>query len=63
MRHLAYNDRYTVIPTDSSLLTITLYSSVITTQSIQSLSRRYKRVRLYKAMSSFRIQGEHEVFP
>jgi len=63
MRHLAYNDRYTVVPIDSSLLTITLYSSVITTQSIESLSRRYKRVRLYTAMPSFRIQGEHKVFP
>jgi hypothetical protein len=31
MRHLVYNVRYSVVPIDSSLLTITLYSSVITT--------------------------------
>jgi hypothetical protein len=31
MRYLAYNVRYSVIPVNSSLLTVTLYSSVITT--------------------------------
>jgi hypothetical protein len=30
-RHLVYNVRYSVVPINSSLLTITLYSSVITT--------------------------------
>jgi hypothetical protein len=36
-----------VVPINSSLLTVTLYSSVITTQNIQSLSWRYNQVRLY----------------
>jgi hypothetical protein len=31
MRHLVYNVRYSAVPINSSLLTITLYSSVITT--------------------------------
>jgi hypothetical protein len=35
-----------ILCTNSSLLSITLYSSVTTTQNIQSLSRRYNRVRL-----------------
>jgi hypothetical protein len=30
IRHLAYTVRYSVVPTNSSLLTITLYSSVVT---------------------------------
>jgi hypothetical protein len=38
MRHLAYSVRYSVVPINSSLLTITLHYSVITTQNIQSLS-------------------------
>jgi hypothetical protein len=31
MRYLVYNVRYSVIPIDSSLLTVTLHYSVITT--------------------------------
>ena len=31
MRHLVYSVRYAVVPINSSLLTTTLYSSVITT--------------------------------
>ena len=31
MRHLVYNDRYSVVPINSSPLTVTLYSSVRTT--------------------------------
>jgi hypothetical protein len=42
MRHLIYNFRYSVVPRDSLLLTVTLYSSVRTTifiaiQDIQSI--------------------------
>jgi len=40
MRHLAYIDRYTAMPVDSSLLAITWYFSVITAPNIQSLSWR-----------------------
>ena len=48
MRHLVYNFRHSVVTINSSLLTITLYSSVITTLIyVQSLSWRYRRVRLY----------------
>jgi hypothetical protein len=51
MRHLVYSVRYSVVPINSSPLTITLLCSVITTlvittQNIQPLSWRYNRVRL-----------------
>jgi hypothetical protein len=36
MRHFVYSVRYTAMPVNESLLTITLYSSFITTQNIQS---------------------------
>jgi hypothetical protein len=52
MRNLVYNVRYSVVQINSSLLTITLYSSVRETPvyndtKYQSLSWRYNRVRLY----------------
>ena len=52
MRHLAYSVRISVVPIDSSLLTITLYSSVSTTlvyndTNVQSPSWHYNRVRFY----------------
>ena len=37
MRHLVCSFRYSVVPINSSLLTVTVYSSFITTQNIQSL--------------------------
>ena len=46
MRHLAYNVRHSVVPINSSLLTITLYSSVIATQHIQSLSWHHNSIGL-----------------
>jgi len=57
MRHLVYNVRYCVVPVNSSLLTVTSHSLVITSlfitnQIIQSLSWRYNRVRLYFKMWS-----------
>jgi hypothetical protein len=51
MRHLVYSVRYSVVPINSSLLTVTLHYTVITTlvyndTKIQSLSWCYNRVRL-----------------
>jgi hypothetical protein len=53
MRHLVYSVRYSVVPINSSLLTITLYSSVITTlvyndTKYSGPSWRYNRVWLYR---------------
>jgi hypothetical protein len=56
MRHLAHNVRYSVIPINPSLLTVTLYSSLITTQDILSLSWRFNRVRLYVHNIIFSMQ-------
>jgi len=49
MRYPLYNVRCSVVPINSypSLLTITLYSSVKTTQNIQSPSWCYNRVRFH----------------
>jgi hypothetical protein len=47
MRHLVYNTRCSAVPINSSLLTITLYSSVRTTpvyNDTKHLSWRYNRV-------------------
>jgi hypothetical protein len=37
--------RYSVVPINSSLLTVTLYSSVITIQNMKSLLWHYNRIR------------------
>jgi len=49
MRHLVYNVTYSVLPINSSLLTITLYCSVITTlvYNYSVLFLHYNRVRLF----------------
>ena len=44
MRHPLYTVTHSVVPINSSLLTVTLYSSVITTHNIRSISRCYCRV-------------------
>ena len=38
IRHLAYRVRYYVVKINSLLRTVTLYTSVITTQNIQSMT-------------------------
>jgi hypothetical protein len=55
--HLVYSVKYSVPPINSSLLTVTLHSSVITTlvyndrKNIQSLSWRYNRAWLCASFS------------
>jgi hypothetical protein len=57
IRHLVYSVRYrpSVVQMNSSHLTVTLYSSVITTQNIQSLSWRYNCVPPY--ITNRRLKG------
>ena len=67
--NLVHNVSYSVVPIYSPLLNTKLYSSLdqnpfITTQNIQSLSRRYNRVRLYfvsigKVFRFVSIQFQH----
>jgi hypothetical protein len=57
VRHLAYRVRYYVVPVIYPLLTITSHPSVITTQNIQSLPRRYNRVRLHFASAMTAAQS------
>lgn len=57
MRALVYNVRYSVVPIDPLLLTVTLYfwlelHSFILTQYIRSSSSRYNRVRLFNGSHS-----------
>jgi hypothetical protein len=55
MQHLLYSVRYSVVPINSSLSTVTLCYSIITTQNIQSLSWRYNRVPLYLYLQQMKV--------
>ena len=63
MPYLAYNVWYSVALIDSSLLTVTLYSSVRTTfvyYYTKYISRRYKRVLLHikRTFSGYRLPSD-----
>jgi hypothetical protein len=69
MRHLAYTVRYSVVPINSSLLTMTLYSSVITTliyndtvcSTIHDVITEFDCACKYSASVSFGSSGEEGV--
>jgi len=63
VQHLARNVRYSMVFISSSLLIITLYSSVIRTQNIQSVSWLHSRVRLYIVTHCFHWSGSWILTP
>jgi hypothetical protein len=54
LRHLAYKVRYSVVPVNSSLLTITILSSVITTLVYNDRKYSVPFMTLYRSWTAFR---------